>query len=323
MQRAMLALVVLAGFGTVVLSGCGGGDSAAAGGSTGGIQVSVLFPPRPEAVAPQALPAATNSVRIQVLKPSDESPIVPDHIVSRSGAGPHTVTIDHVPVGPCLVRVLAYESYDGTGRAIARAEVLTAITAGQVTKVSLVTEALVVRVDVSPSAVIVERTTKTKLTGTCYDADDNVVVASIDWKSDSANASVAPDGTVTGDKEGTANITATHPASGLSDDCVVTVYRRHTARVEIKPSEASLRPPTLNSVQLSATAFDAANVPILYATINWSSDNPAVQVDSTGLVTTNATAPTTATITASAGEGTDGKCNITVVPEGELQVEVR
>ena len=50
--------------------------------------------------------------------------------------------------------------------------------------------------------------------------------------------------------------------------------------------------------------------PITYAIINWSLDNPAVQVDSTVSVTTKATSATTATITANAGVARTAKAQM-------------
>jgi len=309
----------------VVATGCGGGGGSSITGQTGSILVSVIFPDRPAEVNAQALPVATNSVRVQVLNPTDLTPIVPDQIVARAGGEERTFTLfDQVPIGPCLVRALAYESFDGTGRVIAQAEVLTTIVAGEQTNVILITEALVVRVVVLPSTLALDYNAEATLTATCYDADDNIVITPVTWTSSSANVAVDTTGKVTGANEGSAVVTATHEQSGLSDSCDVTVTRRRVTRVEVTPTSCNLHPPTTSSIQLTAVAYDALGNEVPYATITWSCDRePVVSVDQSGLVTTTATNNVHATVTASAGEGTDGTCAVHVAPVGKLDVEVR
>ena len=319
-RSVLVSILLLLGL-AAVLAGCGGGSNA---GASGGMIVSVIFPTRPAGVVPEALPVATNSVRVQVLVPGVLAPIVPDQVLARSGEDPQTATFDVVPVGPCLVRALAYESYDGTGRVIAQAEVLTAIVAGELTQVSLITEALVVRLDVIPATLGLDYLASAALTATCYDADNNVVLATVIWDSSSASVTVAADGTVTGASEGSAVVRATHAASGLSDTCDVTVTRRHVARVVVTPDSCVLRPPDQFQIQLTAVAYDAAGVVVPYAVITWSSDGePVVTVDQNGLVSTTSADNTHAIITASAGEGTDGTCDVRVAPVGKLIVDVR
>ena len=323
MHRLPLTMILLLCC-LVLLAGCGGGNSGSRVGLSGGIRVSVIFPPRAASVTPQSLPSATNSIRIQVCAPGHLTPIVPDRVVARSGEGPQTAVFEQVPVGPCLVRALAYESLDGSGQVIAQAEVLTSIAAGQLTKVSLITEALVVRVVVLPDKLDLEYIASGTLTATCYDADDNVILDPVKWESDSDSVSVAANGEVTGAHEGSAVVRATHEASGLSDVCDVTVFRRHTAVVRVAPDSVVLWPPDQAQVQLTATAYDAKGVVIPYATIAWASDSaPMVTVNSTGLVSTISTGSTTATITASAGEGVDGTCDVKVAPAEDMSVEIR
>ncbi len=308
----------------IAATGCGGGGDSSISGRTGSILVSVIFPDRPAEVNAQALPVATNSVRVQVLNPDDLTPIVPDQIVARAGGGERTFTLfDQVPIGPCLVRALAYESFDGTGRVIAQAEVLTTIVAGEQTNVILITEALVVRVVVLPETLALDYTQEATLSATCYDADDNIVITPVAWTSSSANVPVDAAGKVTGANEGSAVVTATHEESGLSDSCDVTVTRRRVDHVVVTPAKATLHPPDTHQVQLAAVAYDALGDVIPYATITWTSDSPAVTVDQNGLVSSNSPIQLKAMVTASAGEGTDGTSEITVAPVGKLDVEVR
>ncbi len=321
MPRFLHPSIILVLCGVLTIAGCGGGGSA---GPSGTISVGVVFPPATEGAALESLPVATNSVRVQVLSPTELTPIVPDKVVARSGGGTQTATFDQVPVGPCLVRALAYESNDGSGRTIAQAEVLTGITAGALTQVTLITEALVVRVAVTPVVLTLEYAATAALTATCYDADDNVVMAPITWTSEGAGAAVGANGMVTGTGEGTAVVRATHDASGLSGTCAVTVVRRHVARVVVTPDDYLLRPPDHFQVQLTAVAYDALGAEVPYATITWSSDSaPVVTVDQNGLVSTTAETNAKATITASAGEGTDGTAEIKVAPTGKLDVEIQ
>ena len=236
MYQTRLALTYLLCVVVITLTGCGGGGSAGVGG-TGEILVRVVFPEpaEPADATPEALPVATNSVRIRVL--SGDVPVVPDTIVVRGDPGePVTATIEGIPAGDYLVEALGYESYDGTGDVIAQAITPATVVAGQTTQVSLITTALVVLVETSPCPLSLTVGQNAQLTATCYDADGNVVLADLEWSSSNpAIAEVSAGGgvsqaavggatvEVTAVAEGTCTITAYEPVSGKEGTCQVTV----------------------------------------------------------------------------------------------------
>ena len=228
MQRAELTLIVVAAVIAVVIGGCGGGSGSSA---TGEISVTVVFPEQsePAGPAPQELPQATNSVRIQVVPPAGSSePVVPDLVIRRdSGSSRIGATVRGVPPGDYLVRALAYVSFDGTGPVIAEAMAPVTVVAGRTSTVHLLTDALTVLVEVLPPVLVVAVQERAPLTAICYDSDGNVVPGNIVWSSeDPTVAHVGPTGWVTGANiGGPVLITATDAVSGAHGSCEVTVVR--------------------------------------------------------------------------------------------------
>jgi len=245
MQRAELTLIVVTAVVAVVIAGCGGGSGSSA---TGDISVSVVFPEQsqPAGPAPQELPQATNSVRIQVIpfkpgngngvivggKPgasqSGGEPVVPDLVITRDPDSTQVGgTVKGVPPGDYLLRALAYESDDGTGQVIAQAQAQTRVVAGATSRVHLFTEALTVLVEVLPPVLVVGVQEQAPLTAICRDADGNEVPGEIEWSSDDQTvATVSADGIVTGvSAGGSCLITATDLISGAQGYCEVTVVR--------------------------------------------------------------------------------------------------
>jgi len=228
MQRAELTLIVVAVAVAVVIAGCGGGSGSSA---TGEISVTVVFPEQsqPAGPAPQEMPSATNSVRIQVV-PSAGSlePTMPDLVITRDPDSPQVGgTVRGVPPGDYLVRALAYASFDGTGPVIAQAQAQTQVTAGTTSVVHLFTEALTVLVEVLPPVIVVGVQEQAPLTAICHDSDGNVVAGDIEWRSDDPTvAAVSADGIVEGlAAGGFCLITATDLISGVQGNCEVTVVR--------------------------------------------------------------------------------------------------
>ncbi len=228
MQRAELTLIVVAVVIAVVIAGCGGGSGSSA---TGEISVTVVFPEQsqPAGPAPQGLPNATNSVRIQVVAPAGSTgPVVPDLLIRRdSGSAQVGGTVRGVPPGDYLVQALAYVSFDGTGPVIAQAHAPTQVVAGRTSIVHLFTEALTVLVEVLPPVLVVGVQEQAPLTAVCYDSDGNVVAGDIVWSSgDPTVAVVSADGIVEGlAAGGFCLITATDLISGVQGNCEVTVVR--------------------------------------------------------------------------------------------------
>ncbi len=227
MQRGARTVIVVAAVIAVVMAGCGGGSVSTA---TGEISVTVVFPEQsqPAGPAPQELPQATNSVRIQVVPPAGSSePVVPDLVIRRDSDSTQVGgTVRGVPPGDYLVRALAYVSLDGTGPVIAQAQAQTQVMAGTTSVVHLFTEALTVLVEVLPPVLELPVYEQAPLTATCYDADGNAVPSDIEWGSEeSAVAAVSSDGVVHGvSVGGPVLVTATDLISGVQGSCLVVVY---------------------------------------------------------------------------------------------------
>ncbi len=228
MQRAELVLIMAVAVIAVVIAGCGGGSGSSV---TGEISVTVVFPEQsqPASPAPQELPQATNSVRIQVVAPAGSTgPAMPDLVIRRdSDSAQVQATVRGVPPGDYLVRALAYVSFDGTGLAIAEATAPVTVMAGRTSTVHLLTDALTVLVEVLPPVLVVGVQEQAPLTAVCYDVDGNVVPGDIEWSSnDSTVATVSAGGVVQGvSAGGFCLITATDLISGVQGNCEVTVVR--------------------------------------------------------------------------------------------------
>lgn len=136
---------------------------------------------------------------------------------------------------------------------------------------------------------------------------DNTTDKSVAWTSSNPNvASVDANGTVTGVGGGSAEITATNAASGLSAKCSVTVNIKATSLIL---SETAVSLYNGEKCDLIATVQPDNTTD---KTITWTSSNPNVaSVDGNGSVT--AVDKGTAEITAmNAASGLSAKCTITV-----------
>src|SRR5207302_10574223 len=117
-------------------------------------------------------------------------------------------------------------------------------------------------------------------------------------------AAVDSTGLVSGIALGTATITAT--SEGQTGTATVTVSDVPVASVVVAPSAANIL--VGNTVQLTATAQDAAGAVLNGRAITWSTSNPSVAtVSSNGVAT--AVAAGTATITAT-GEGKSASATV-------------
>ena len=133
------------------------------------------------------------------------------------------------------------------------------------------------------------------------------VLGVVAWSSsDNAIATVSPGGLVTGQRPGTATITATSGVQSGQTSVTVTA-----ARVDVTPSPATV--PKGEKVQLSAIVRNADGAPIPNVPLSWDSNNlNATTVNSTtGEIT--GVAEGQATITASGG-GARGTGLVTVTP---------
>lgn len=133
-------MALVASVALFTLAGCGGGGDAAA---TGGLSVTVVFPPLPadaQAVAPAVIYPQTNSVTIDVLKPADDTPLVAQTILNRPApeGGAVTASITAIPAGPAKLRVKGWTDEEGAGNLVSRVAALTTILIGQKVSKSVV-----------------------------------------------------------------------------------------------------------------------------------------------------------------------------------------
>jgi uncharacterized protein YjdB len=128
------------------------------------------------------------------------------------------------------------------------------------------------------------------------------------WSSNSANATVAPNGRVTGVTAGSATITATTTDGSFTASCVVSVVAA-VAVTGISLDKRSAFLATSSTITLDPTIYPANAT---NTTVNWTSSTPAkATVNSSGLVT--AVAAGTTTITATTADGAKvATCLITV-----------
>lgn len=135
------------------------------------------------------------------------------------------------------------------------------------------------------------------ITVAAFDRDDRpIAVPVLAWASSDPDViAVSQTGEVLAQAAGTSRITATHGAITAGLELSVRPMVTIVARLELGPVDSYV----LNvgeSTQLVATAYDASDNVVLGRTITWWSNDAAVGVSATGLVTANA--PGIATIVA-------------------------
>jgi uncharacterized protein YjdB len=160
----------------------------------------------------------------------------------------------------------------------------------------------VATVTLDPTSVTLEPGQTATLVATTKSADGTVLTGrAVTYTSDNVNvARVSSDGVVTGVAPGAATITAT--SEGKTATATVTVQPM-VAYVVVSPNEVSVR--RNNTVQLSATAYDASNNVVVGRTVTWTSgDDHLATVSDTGLVTARRTGTVTITATIDGRSGT-------------------
>ena len=141
------------------------------------------------------------------------------------------------------------------------------------------------------------------LTPTVYPS--SLTDKSVTWKSsNTAVATVSSDGTVKGVKAGTATITCTSNATGLSTTCAVTVIN---GSITLNKSEAALEKGKTVTLKATLTPSDLSD-----KSVTWKSSNTKVAtVSSSGKVTAVKTGTATITCT-SVALGLSATCKVTV-----------
>jgi uncharacterized protein YjdB len=232
------------------------------------------------------------------------------------------VTVKDASGATLTDRTVVWSTSNGAVASVSQAGVVTALAAGTVTitatsggksgasaiTVAAPPPAPVASVAVQPSSVTLTVTDNptASLTTILKDAAGNVLTGrTVTWTSSlDAIATVSSTGIVTGRSPGTAIITAT--SEGKTGTATVVVQTGPAASVAVTPSPVSIR--LGNSVQLTATAFDALGNWITGRPFTWTTSSGATAtVTSSGVVTAKRTG--TATITATL----DGKSGSTTV----------
>lgn len=171
-----------------------------------------------------------------------------------------------------------------------------------------VSQVPVATVTVSPATASVSVGQNATLGATTRDAAGNVLTGRVvTWASSAASvATVSATGVVTGVAPGTATITAT--SEGQSGTATVTVTTAPINKIVVTPANPRVKEG--QTIQLTATAYDANDTVITGVTFSWSSSNTnRATVDSNGLV--SAIRDGNVAITASAG-GKSGSTTVRV-----------
>ncbi len=166
----------------------------------------------------------------------------------------------------------------------------------------------VASVEISPATLTLATGQTSSLAGTARGSDGRALTdREVTWASQNAGfATVSPAGLVTGVAEGSTTITAT--AEGVSGTATVTVLPPAVATVAVAPTRVSLLPG--ETAQLTASARDAQNMPVVGRTFTWLTNDASVAtVDASGLVTS--VGPGTAMIFATTG-GRSGSSEVGV-----------
>lgn len=207
---------VLFAAGTGTVTGCGGNaihDAAAPtkNGTTGRATFTIRWPE-----TSRLIPFAANSIKITV---SREGALVGEQLVTRpANGGAATAIFERVPLGPTLVRAVAYPNADGSGVSQAQADTSITVVAGQTTPVKLSLQSTINKIDVTPpvSALTVGQTAS--LIATPKNESGEVVLvapSTLVWSSQAPTvANVDVSGQVTAVGVGTATIEVKETESG-------------------------------------------------------------------------------------------------------------
>jgi|LSQX01.1.fsa_nt_gb hypothetical protein len=340
MKRYLLIMALVVAGSALIIGqfGCGGGDDYAGRPRTGTIALGVIFPPRPSQMSPAAgegLPDATNSVRITISGATGAGggtePWTREALLVRPvGGGAVQTQFQNIPVGSCTVLAQAHGTNDGTGQIIAEAQTNAAVTSGNTTNVTMTVDTLAITVDI-PATLNMEYGQSVNVTPVALDADGNACInVSYAWTNTAPSVVSVP---ATGSSvtfsalaDGSADVTVRDSRSGEQDTCRVNVVTRAPVRVALSPASATLYlQGDPRTVQINATALDAADQPISYAVITFASVSDTVaSVSPTGLVTANGSGVSSITVTATTPTGTaQAIFPVVVTDTGRLGIIVR
>ena len=208
----------------MLLVGCGGTGTNNEQG-VGSVGITVAWPQRPEGVQPQLIPAASNSIKVEILR--DDSTLA-EQTVTINRPETHA-RIDDVRAGDALLRATAYPQPGAEGVAQATAETNITVVADEYHEWPLTLASTIDYVDVQPSAASIDVADTLQLTATAKNADGQTVLvptdAPFDWSvtGGAAQVSVDDSGLVTGTSVGQGSVSVQEAESGVSGTADVTV----------------------------------------------------------------------------------------------------
>ncbi len=205
-------------------AGCAGPNDGV--GAPGAVGVRVIWPERAGEVGSALVPAASNSLCIEVWREG----VMLDGCSAVIARPDTEARIDGVPAGAAVLRATAHPSSDGTGVAQAMAETAIEVTPGAYGQWGLTLATTITSVGVLPQTAEISVGERVTLTATAHDAAGDAVlvpdVAAFTWTLMSGAECVALDAAtreITGVSPGTAVIRATENESGISGETTVTV----------------------------------------------------------------------------------------------------
>ena len=215
---------------------------------------------------------------------------------------------------------VATVSTSGLVTAVSRGTTTITATSGDKSKTASITVDLPAdQIDIDPDSETLTSVGATvQLSATVYDANNDIITgATVTWASGNTNVvTVDSNGLVTAVAVGSTEITAT--SDGESGSATISV-ELPAGSIEIDPQSATLTA-VADTVQLTATVYDANKDIVSGATVIWASSDPNVATISTsGLVTAVARGSTT--ITATSGSESD-EADITVdLPAKRIDID--
>jgi uncharacterized protein YjdB len=260
--------------------------------------------------------SATLTVNVVPVASVVVSPTAPNVTVGQ------TVQLTATPMSatgqPLTGRVTTWSTSAGTVATVSSSGLVTGVAAGSAVitatsegksgSATVTVQPPISTITVSPSISNVNVAWTTNLTATARSSNGSTIPGvTFTWSSSNTSiATVSAAGVVTGVAPG--NVTISASAGGKTGTAAVTVQLASVDRIVVTPANPSVK--VNNTVQLTATVYDAQNNVLTGRTVTWSSSNTnRATVNSTGLVTGKATG--TVTITATSG-GRSGSTTVTV-----------
>lgn len=275
--------------GNVTITASSEGQSGTATVTVGAVPVATVT------ISPPQANITVGQVVSLVATPKDASgQVLTGRTVSWSSSSPAVATVS--------------STGDVTGVSVGGAVITATIDGVMASATVNVSQVPVSSVTVAPGTASVAAGQSVTLGATTRDAAGNILTGRVvTWTSSATSvATVSAAGVVTGVAPGTATITAT--SEGQSGTATVTVTTPPINKIVVTPSSPRVKEG--NTIQLTATAYDANNNVITGVSFTWTSNNTSrATVDSNGLVTTIRDG--NVTITASAG-GKSGSTTVRV-----------